>query len=141
MNSLSVLAAATDQRHMNSCCAQLILAAETECGAFMFAAKQLFGEAMALRAGYLWVEALEADSSFRCQNSGLRLVTILAAGRLADLMGSTRQTPDSTSGIPSKPSGCYPDLNSMSAACATAPFIPTTTAMRSQPIGTLWRPK
>jgi hypothetical protein len=88
MNSLIVLAAVTDQTHMNSRCAELILAAETECGAFISAAKQLFGEAMALRAGYLWVEALEADTSFRCQHSGLRLATIFAAGKLADLMGA-----------------------------------------------------
>jgi hypothetical protein len=71
MNSLIVLAAVTDQTHMNSRCAELILAAETECGAFISAAKQLFGEAMALSAGYLWVEALEADTSLRCQHSGL----------------------------------------------------------------------
>jgi hypothetical protein len=88
MNSLRLRAPATDQRHMNSCCAELILAAETECGAFISAANQLFGEAMALRAGYLWVEALEADPSFRCQHSGLRLVTILAAGKFADLIGA-----------------------------------------------------
>jgi hypothetical protein len=93
MNSLRVLAAATDQGHMNSCCAELILAAETECGAFIFATKQLFGEAMALRVGYLWVETLEAASSFRCQHSGLRLVTILATGKLADLMRATCQMP------------------------------------------------
>lgn len=99
MDSLTVLPAATGQRQTNSSCAKLILAAEIECGAFMSAAKQLFGEEMTLRAGGLWVEALEIDSSFRCQDSGLRLVTILAAGRLADLMGATRQMPDSTTAV------------------------------------------
>jgi hypothetical protein len=94
MNSVRALAAATDQGHMNSGCAELILAAETECGAFILGTKQLFGEAMALRAGYLWVETLEAASNFRCQHSGLRLVTILAAGKLADLM---RDVPDAYS--------------------------------------------
>jgi hypothetical protein len=77
---------------MNSSCEKLILTAEIECAAFMSAANQLFGEEVALRAGGLWVDALEADSSFRCQASGSRRVTILAAGRLADLMGATRQT-------------------------------------------------
>jgi hypothetical protein len=103
MNSLRVLPAATGQRQMNSCCARLILAAEIECGAFMSATKRLFGEGMALRAGNLWVEALEADSSFRCQDSDLRPVTILAADKLFDLMGAMRQTPDSTSRVPTKP--------------------------------------
>ena len=37
------------------------------------------------------MDVLERDSCFRCQASGLRLVTILAADRLADLMGATRQ--------------------------------------------------
>jgi hypothetical protein len=69
------------------------LAAEIECGSFMSAAKQLFGEDMALYAGALWVAALETDSSFRCRKSSLRQVTIIAASKLADLMGATRQTP------------------------------------------------
>jgi len=93
MNSLRVLPAATGQRQMNSCCARLILATEIECGAFMSATKRLFGEDAALRAGDLWVEALKADSSFRCQDSDLRLVTILAAGKLADLMGRRAKLP------------------------------------------------
>jgi hypothetical protein len=95
VNSICVLPAAMGLGQMNRSCAKLILAAEIECGAFMSAAKQLFGEEITLRAGGLWVEALEADSSFRCQHSGLRLVTIVAACKLADLMGATRQTPDS----------------------------------------------
>lgn len=91
MNSLTMLPVATGQRQLNSSCAKLIRAAEIECGAFMFATKQLFGGEMALHAGGLWVDALEADSGFRCQESCLRLVTILAAGRLADLIGATRR--------------------------------------------------
>jgi hypothetical protein len=73
---------------LNRFCAKLILAAEIECGAFMFAAKHLFGEEMTLRAGGLWVEALEEDSSFQCQHTSLRLITIIAACKLADLMGA-----------------------------------------------------
>lgn len=89
MNSLTVIPAATGLRQMNSSCAKLILTAEIECAAFISAAKQLFGEEVALHAGGFWVDALEAESSFRCQASGLRPVTILAAGRLADQMGAT----------------------------------------------------
>jgi hypothetical protein len=88
VNSLRVLPAATGQRQLNRFCAKLILAAEIECGAFMFAAKHLFGEEMTLRAGGLWVEALEEDSSFQCQHTSLRLITIIAACKLADLMGA-----------------------------------------------------
>ena len=84
------------QTQVNDCCASLILAAEVECGAFMSAAKQLFGEEMALRAGGLWVETLEADSSFTCQNNLLREVTTLAVSRLTDLVTGMRRTPDST---------------------------------------------
>jgi hypothetical protein len=102
VNSLTVLPVATGLTQMNSSCAKLILTAEIECAAFMSAAKQLFGEEVALHAGSLWADVLETDSSFRCQASGLRLVTILAASRLADLMGATRQTlaspPTSVSG-------------------------------------------
>jgi hypothetical protein len=94
MDCLRVLPAATNRRQMNDSCAQLILAAEIECSAFMSATKQLFGQEMTLRAGDLWVRALEADSSFRCHHSDLRLITILAASKLADLMGATRQTRD-----------------------------------------------
>ena len=90
MNSLTILPTATGQRQLDSSCAKLIRAAEIECSAFMLATEQLFGKAMALRAGGLWVDALETDSGFRCQKSRLRLVTILAAARLADLIGATR---------------------------------------------------
>ena len=62
----------------------------------MSAAKQLFGKEMALRAGGLWVETLEADSSFTCQNHHLQDVTILAASRLADLVTAMRQIRGST---------------------------------------------
>ena len=89
MNSLTMLPVATAQKELNSSCAKLIRAAEIECGAFMLATKQLFGEEIALRAGGLWVDALEAGSGFRCQESCLRPVTILAAGRLADFIGAT----------------------------------------------------
>jgi hypothetical protein len=91
VNSLTILPVATGQRQLNSSCAKLIRAAEIECGAFIFATKQLFGEEIALRAGGLWVDALEADPGFRCQESYLRMVTIRAAGRLADLIGVTRR--------------------------------------------------
>lgn len=85
---------------MNSSCGKLILTAEIECAAFMSAAKQLFGQDVALHAGGLWVDVLETHPSFRCQASGLRLVTILAASRLADLMGATRQTLACTAAVP-----------------------------------------
>lgn len=87
MHCLKVLPAATDRRWMNNSCAPLVLAAEIECNAFMSATKQLFGEEMTPQAGGLWVEALETDSGFQCEKSGLRLVTIVAASKLADLMG------------------------------------------------------
>jgi hypothetical protein len=90
MNTLTILPMATGQRQLDSFCAKLIRAAEIECSAFMLATEQLFGKDMALHAGGLWVDALEADSGFRCQKSRLRLVTILAAARLADLIVATR---------------------------------------------------
>jgi hypothetical protein len=90
MNSLTILPVTTGQRRLESSCAELIRAAEIECSAFMFATEQLFGKDTALRAGGLWVDALEADSGFQCQKSRLRLVTIFAAARLADLIGATR---------------------------------------------------
>lgn len=93
MNSLRVLPVAGGQRRTNRSCAKLISAAEMECGSFVSAAKQLFGEHVALYAGTLWVVALETDSSFRYRNSSFRQVTILAASKLADLIGATRQTP------------------------------------------------
>jgi hypothetical protein len=91
VNSLTMPPVGTGQKQSDSSCAKLIRAAETECGAFVFATNQLCGEEMALHAGGLWVDALEADSGFRCQESCLRLVTILAAGRLADLIGARRR--------------------------------------------------
>ena len=94
MGCFGVLPAATNRRQMNHSCAQLILAAEIECSAFMSATKELFGQDMTLRAGDIWVRALEADSNFRCHHSDLRLITIIAASKLADLMGVMRQTPD-----------------------------------------------
>jgi hypothetical protein len=100
VNSLRVLPVAGGQRQTNRSCAKLILAAEMECGSFVSAAKQLFGEHMALYAGNLWVAALETGSSSRCRNSSLRQVTILAASKLADLIGATRETPDSISIYP-----------------------------------------
>lgn len=100
MNSLMVLPAATGRRQLESPCAKLIRAAEIECSAFVFATEQLFGKDVALRAGGLWVDALEADSGFRCRESRLRLVTILAADRLADLLGAKRRIEDSATARP-----------------------------------------
>lgn len=100
MDCLTVLPAATNRRRMKDSCAPLILAAEIECSAFMSATKQLFGHDMTLHAGDLWVRALEEDSSFRCQHSDLRLITIIAASKLADLMGATRQNPDLEVAVP-----------------------------------------
>jgi len=51
MDCLNVLPVASDLRDAKNHCAQLILAAEIECSAFMCATKQLFGEDMTLRAG------------------------------------------------------------------------------------------
>ena len=56
MNSLRVLPVAGGQRQTDRSCAKLILAVEMECGSFVSAAKQLFGEHMALYAGILWVQ-------------------------------------------------------------------------------------
>lgn len=89
MNLLKVLQE-IDQRPVDLCCGTLILAASLECGAFIAATRMLFGEELGLRAGDLWAEALEAEPHFRCQNSSMRLVTILAAIKLADLMGAPR---------------------------------------------------
>ena len=95
---------------MNSCCAGIILAAETECGTFVSATQQLFGDAVEFRAGYLWVEALDAESSFPCRDSDLRTVTIR-----------------------------FPDLSPICVACATATIIQMATEMQPQPIARLWR--
>jgi hypothetical protein len=78
---------------------------------FMFAAKQLFGEEMALRSGGLWVETLEADSSFICQNHRPREVTTLAASRLTDHVTAMRRTPDSTLRAVGKPANSSAPLN------------------------------
>jgi hypothetical protein len=112
VNSLRVLPVAGGQRQTSKSCAKLILAAEMECGSFVSAAKQLFGEHMALYAGILWVAALETDSSFGCRNSNLRQVTILAASKLADLIGATRQTPDSISIYPDSEFSCLEGCHS-----------------------------
>jgi hypothetical protein len=72
-------------------CAKLILGAEIECGAFMSATNQLFGEGAARTAGDLWVEEFEAGlNHFRGRDSDWRIVTISVANRLANLKDATR---------------------------------------------------
>ena len=92
MKLLKILPDAIDESQVYTPCGALVLAASLECGAFIAATRVLFGEELAFRAGYLWAEALEAEPRFRFQSSSMRLVTILAAIKLADLMGAPRQT-------------------------------------------------
>jgi hypothetical protein len=91
MDVLEMFLVATDRIRPSGPCAKLILEAETECGAFIAATNQLFGEGAARTAGSLWVEELEASlNHFRGRASHWRIVTISAASRLADLMSPTR---------------------------------------------------
>jgi hypothetical protein len=90
MGALKMFPIATNRTQASGPCAKLILDAEIECGAFMSATNQLFGEEVARTAMGLWVEELEADPRhFRDRDSDWRIVTISAASRLADLMGTT----------------------------------------------------
>jgi len=87
MDALEMFPVATDRIRSSEPCAKLILDAEIECGAFISATNQLFGEGAACTAGALWVEELEASPNhLRGLASGWRIVTISAARRLADLM-------------------------------------------------------
>jgi hypothetical protein len=87
MDVIEIFPVATDQMRPSDPCAKLILDAEIECGAFISATNQLFGEGAACIAGGLWVEELEASPNhFRGLASDWRIVTISAASRLADLM-------------------------------------------------------
>jgi hypothetical protein len=91
MGALRMLPTATYRIQPSGSCAKLILGAEIECGAFMSATNQLFGEGAARIAGSLWVEELEASPNhFRGRASQWRIVTISAASRLADRMSPTR---------------------------------------------------
>jgi hypothetical protein len=91
MGALKMFPMATNRAQSSGPCAKLILEAEIECGAFMSATNQLFGEGAARTAGSLWVEELEASPNhFRGRASHWRIVTISAASRLADLMSPTR---------------------------------------------------
>ena len=93
MDVLEMFPVATNRIRPRDPCAKLILGAEIECGAFMSATNQLFGEGAARTAGVLWVEELEAGpNDFRSHDSGWRIVTISAANRLADLMDATCST-------------------------------------------------
>jgi hypothetical protein len=87
MDVIEMFPVATDRIRPSEPCAKLILDAEIECGAFMSATKQLFGEGAACAAGGFWVEELEASPNhFRGLASDWRIVTISAASRFADLM-------------------------------------------------------
>jgi hypothetical protein len=91
MDVLEMFPVATNRIGLSGPCAKLILAAEIECGAFMSATNQLFGEGAARTAGGLWVEEFEACLNyFRGRDSDWRIVTISAANRLASLMDATR---------------------------------------------------
>lgn len=93
MGALKMFPRATYRIQPSGACAKLILDAETECGAFMSATNQLFGQEVARKAVGLWVEELEErPKCFRGRDSDWRNVTISAASRLADLMGATRST-------------------------------------------------
>jgi hypothetical protein len=93
MDVLEIFPVTTNRIRPSGPCAKLILDAEIECGAFISAINQLFGEGAARAAGVLWVEELEAGPNhFQDRDSDWRIVTISAAGRLADLMGATRST-------------------------------------------------
>jgi hypothetical protein len=98
MDVLEMFLVATDRIRPSGPCAKLILDAEIECGAFISATNQLFGEGAAHIAGGLWVEELEASPNhFRSFALDWRIVTISAASRLADLMGATRSPPSGDS--------------------------------------------
>jgi hypothetical protein len=134
MSSLTVLPAGTSQRQENSCCASLVLAANAECGAFMSAARDLFGDRLAFSAGDLWVEALQLDQSFQCGAVGFRKVTIVAAGMLADLMGVPRRTPDTSMEVPPAPTQ---GSSSMKFLSATSFVMLVPIERRIMPIATL----
>ena len=90
MGPLKIVRMAGNLTEPSGPCARFILEAETECGAFMSAADQLFGKEVASKAVALWVEELEADvKDFSDLDWGWRNVTISAARRLADIMGAT----------------------------------------------------
>jgi hypothetical protein len=62
----------------------LILSAERELGAFLYAVRQRFNSEVASRAGEYWLQAFErASVSSRRPKSRYREVTIAAASRLA----------------------------------------------------------
>ena len=87
MDVLEMFLVATDRIRPRGPCAKLILEAEIECGAFIAATNQLFGEGAACTAGGLWVEELEASPNhFRGLSLDWRIVTMSAASRLAGLM-------------------------------------------------------
>jgi hypothetical protein len=93
MGALKMFPVATNRAQSSGPCAKRVLGAEIECGAFMSAINQLFGEEVARTAVSLWVEELEAGPNhFRGRDSDWRVVTISAASRLADLMGTTCST-------------------------------------------------
>ena len=93
MDVLEMFPVATNRIRPSGPCAKLILGAEIECGAFMSATNQLFGEGAARTAGGLWVEEFEAFLNyFRGRDSDWRIVTISASNRLANLMDATRST-------------------------------------------------
>jgi hypothetical protein len=93
MGALKVFPIATNRRRPSGPCAKRVLGAEIECGAFMSAINQLFGEEVARTAVSLWVEELESGlNHFQGRNSDWRVVTISAASRLADLTGTTCST-------------------------------------------------
>jgi hypothetical protein len=87
MDVLEMFPVVPNRIRLSGSCAKLLLDAEIECGAFISATNQLFGEGAARTAGDLWVEELEAGPNhFRGHDSDWRIVTISAANRLANLM-------------------------------------------------------
>lgn len=60
MGALKVFPIATNRAQSSEPCAELILEAEIECGAFMSATNRLFGKEVARTAVALWVEEWEA---------------------------------------------------------------------------------
>ena len=58
MGALKVFPMATNRAQSSEPCAELILEAEIECGAFMSATNRLFGKGVARAAVALWVEEL-----------------------------------------------------------------------------------
>jgi hypothetical protein len=76
---------ASEVNHSGDClrCAELIVAAELELGAFMLVVGQRHGDAVAQLAGTFWVTELESMESFFDENTpDWRVLTVAAVSRL-----------------------------------------------------------